>query len=243
MIEIKNLQKSFGDFRAVDGVSFSVKPGEVLGFLGPNGAGKSTTMRMITGFLAPSGGEVLIAGADVEVDPIAAKKRIGYLPEGAPLYSDMSPRNLLEFIAEAREVPAAERAKRIEEIAAKVHITGVLDQQIETLSKGYKRRVGLAQAIIHNPEILILDEPTDGLDPNQKHEVRQLIEEMSKDKVIILSTHILEEVDAVCTRAIIITHGKVVYDGTPSELKERSPSGRLDEVFREITTAAAPAIA
>jgi len=243
MIEIKNLQKSFGDFRAVDGVSFSVKPGEVLGFLGPNGAGKSTTMRMITGFLAPSGGEVLIAGADVEVDPIAAKKRIGYLPEGAPLYSDMSPRNLLEFIAEAREVPAAERAKRIEEIAAKVHITGVLDQQIETLSKGYKRRVGLAQAIIHNPEILILDEPTDGLDPNQKHEVRQLIEEMSKDKVIILSTHILEEVDAVCTRAIIITHGKVVYDGTPSELKERSPSGRLDEVFREITTAAAPATA
>jgi len=243
MIEIKNLQKSFGDFRAVDGVSFSVKPGEVLGFLGPNGAGKSTTMRMITGFLAPSGGEVLIAGTDVEVDPIAAKKRIGYLPEGAPLYSDMSPRNLLEFIAEAREVPAAERAKRIEEIAAKVHITGVLDQQIETLSKGYKRRVGLAQAIIHNPEILILDEPTDGLDPNQKHEVRQLIEEMSKDKVIILSTHILEEVDAVCTRAIIITHGKVVYDGTPSELKERSPSGRLDEVFREITTAAAPATA
>lgn len=243
MIEIKNLQKSFGDFRAVDGVSFSVKPGEVLGFLGPNGAGKSTTMRMITGFLAPSGGEVLIAGTDVKVAPIAAKKRIGYLPEGAPLYSDMSPRNLLEFIAEAREVPAAERAKRIEEIAAKVHITGVLDQQIETLSKGYKRRVGLAQAIIHDPEILILDEPTDGLDPNQKHEVRQLIEEMSKDKVIILSTHILEEVDAVCTRAIIITHGKVVYDGTPSELKERSPSGRLDEVFREITTAAAPATA
>ena len=243
MIEIKNLQKSFGDFRAVDGVSFSVKPGEVLGFLGPNGAGKSTTMRMITGFVAPSGGEVLIAGADVEVDPIAAKKRIGYLPEGAPLYSDMSPRNLLEFIAEAREVPAAERAKRIEEIAAKVHITGVLDQQIETLSKGYKRRVGLAQAIIHDPEILILDEPTDGPDPNQKHEVRQLIEEMSKDKVIILSTHILEEVEAVCTRAIIITHGKVVYDGTPSELKERSPSGRLDEVFREITTAAAPTTA
>ena len=243
MIEIKNLQKSFGDFRAVDGVSFSVKPGEVLGFLGPNGAGKSTTMRMITGFLSPSGGEVQIAGTDVEADPIAAKRRIGYLPEGAPLYPDMSPRTLLEFIAEARDVPAADRAKRIEEIAAKVHITGVLDQQIETLSKGYKRRVGLAQAIIHDPEILILDEPTDGLDPNQKHEVRQLIEEMSKDKVIILSTHILEEVEAVCTRAIIITHGKVVYDGTPSELKERSPSGRLDEVFREITTAAAPTTA
>lgn len=243
MIEIKNLQKSFGDFRAVDGVSFSVKPGEVLGFLGPNGAGKSTTMRMITGYLTPTGGEVQIAGVDVQADPIAAKKRIGYLPEGAPLYPDMSPRTLLEFIAEAREIPAADRAKRIEEIAAKVNITGVLDQQIETLSKGYKRRVGLAQAIIHDPEILILDEPTDGLDPNQKHEVRQLIEEMSKDKVIILSTHILEEVDAVCTRAIIITHGKVVYDGTPSELKERSPSGRLDEVFREITTAAAPVTA
>ena len=243
MIEIKNLQKSFGDFRAVDGVSFSVKPGEVLGFLGPNGAGKSTTMRMITGYLTPTGGEVQIAGVDVQADPIAAKRRIGYLPEGAPLYPDMTPRTLLEFITEAREIPAAERTKRIKEIAAKVHITDVLDQQIETLSKGYKRRVGLAQAIIHDPEILILDEPTDGLDPNQKHEVRQLIEEMSKDKVIILSTHILEEVEAVCTRAIIITCGKVVFDGTPQELKERSPSGRLDEVFREITTAATPATA
>lgn len=243
MIEIQNLQKSFGEFRAVDGVSFSVKPGEVLGFLGPNGAGKSTTMRMITGFLTPTGGAVRIAGVDVNVDPISAKKRIGYLPEGAPLYSDMTPRTLLEFIAEAREIPAAERASRIEKIAAKVNITGVLDQQIETLSKGYKRRVGLAQAIIHDPEILILDEPTDGLDPNQKHEVRQLIQEMSKDKVIILSTHILEEVEAVCTRAIIITQGKVVFDGTPSELKGRSPSGRLDDVFREITTGTAPVTA
>jgi len=224
-------------------VSFSVKPGEVLGFLGPNGAGKSTTMRMITGFLTPTGGAVRIAGVDVNVDPISAKKRIGYLPEGAPLYSDMTPRTLLEFIAEAREIPSAERASRIEMIAAKVNITGVLDQQIETLSKGYKRRVGLAQAIIHDPEILILDEPTDGLDPNQKHEVRQLIQEMSKDKVIILSTHILEEVEAVCTRAIIITQGKVVFDGTPSELKGRSPSGRLDDVFREITTGTAPVTA
>ena len=243
MIEIQNLQKLFGEFRAVDGVSFSVKPGEVLGFLGPNGAGKSTTMRMITGFLTPTGGAVRIAGVDVNVDPISAKKRIGYLPEGAPLYSDMTPRTLLEFIAEAREIPSAERASRIEMIAAKVNITGVLDQQIETLSKGYKRRVGLAQAIIHDPEILILDEPTDGLDPNQKHEVRQLIQEMSKDKVIILSTHILEEVEAVCTRAIIITQGKVVFDGTPSELKGRSPSGRLDDVFREITTGTAPVTA
>ena len=243
MIEIQNLQKSFGEFRAVDGVSFSVKPGEVLGFLGPNGAGKSTTMRMITGFLTPTGGAVRIAGVDVNVDPISAKRRIGYLPEGAPLYSDMTPRTLLEFIAEAREIPSAERASRIEKISAKVNITGVLDQQIETLSKGYKRRVGLAQAILHDPEILILDEPTDGLDPNQKHEVRQLIQEMSKDKVIILSTHILEEVEAVCTRAIIITQGKVVFDGTPSELKGRSPSGRLDDVFREITTGTAPVTA
>ena len=242
MIEIQELQKSFGDFRAVDGVSFSVQPGEVLGFLGPNGAGKSTTMRMITGFLTPSGGAVKVAGTDVGIDPIAAKRRIGYLPEGAPLYPDMTPRTLLEFIAEVRGVPASERKARIEKVVAQVHISGVLDQRIDTLSKGFKRRVGLAQAIVHDPEILILDEPTDGLDPNQKHEVRQLIEEMSQDKVIILSTHILEEVEAVCSRAIIITHGKVVYDGTPQELKERSPSGRLDEVFREITTAAAPAL-
>jgi len=242
MIEIQDLQKSFGDFRAVDGVSFSVEPGEVLGFLGPNGAGKSTTMRMITGFLTPTGGAVRIAGVDVGVDPIAAKRRIGYLPEGAPLYPDMTPRTLLEFIAEIRGVPSDQRRARIEKVVSQVHISGVLDQQIDTLSKGFKRRVGLAQAILHDPEILILDEPTDGLDPNQKHEVRQLIQEMSKDKVIILSTHILEEVEAVCSRAIIITRGKVVFDGTPKELKDRSPSGRLDEVFREITTAAAPAL-
>jgi ABC-2 type transport system ATP-binding protein len=241
MIEIQDLQKSFGDFHAVDGVSFSVEPGEVLGFLGPNGAGKSTTMRMITGFLTPTGGAVKIGGVDVCADPISAKRRIGYLPEGAPLYPDMTPRTLLEFIAEVRGVPASERKARIAKVVAQVHISGVLDQTIDTLSKGFKRRVGLAQAILHDPEILILDEPTDGLDPNQKHEVRQLIREMSKDKVIILSTHILEEVDSVCTRAIIITRGKVVFDGTPGELKERSPSGRLDDVFREITTAAAPA--
>jgi len=237
MIEIQDLQKSFGDFRAVDGLSFSVEPGEVLGFLGPNGAGKSTTMRMITGFLTPSGGEVRIAGVGVGADPLSAKRRIGYLPEGAPLYPDMTPRTLLEFIAEVRGIPKAERRGRIEKVVAQVHIADVLDQKIETLSKGFKRRVGLAQAILHDPEILILDEPTDGLDPNQKHEVRQLIREMSEDKVIILSTHILEEVDSVCTRAIIIAKGKVVFDGTPGELRDRSPSGRLDDVFREITTA------
>jgi len=242
MIEIQDLQKSFGDFRAVDGVSFSVEPGEVLGFLGPNGAGKSTTMRMITGFLTPTGGEVRVAGTAVGLDPVAAKRRIGYLPEGAPLYPDMTPRTLLEFIAEIRGIPASERKARIDTVVAQIHISEVLDQRIETLSKGFKRRVGLAQAILHDPEILILDEPTDGLDPNQKHEVRQLIQEMSKDKVIILSTHILEEVEAVCTRAIIITEGAVVFDGTPEELKGRSPSGRLDEVFREITTAATPAL-
>jgi len=243
MIEIQDLQKSFGDLRAVDGVSFSVEPGEVLGFLGPNGAGKSTTMRMITGFLTPTGGEVLIAGKSLGLDPIAAKNRIGYLPEGAPLYPDMTPRELLEFVAEIRRIPKSQRKERIGKVVEQIHITEVLDQRIETLSKGFKRRVGLAQAILHDPEILILDEPTDGLDPNQKHEVRHLIKEMSKDKVIILSTHILEEVDAVCTRAIIIARGKVVFDGTPGELKDRSPSGRLDDVFREITTAAAPVLA
>lgn len=242
MIEIQNLQKSFGGVRAVDGVSFSVEPGEVLGFLGPNGAGKSTTMRMITGFLTPTGGEVRIAGVSVVDDPVAAKARIGYLPEGAPLYPDMTPRTLLDFIAEIRGIPAAKRKARIAEVVAQINISEVLDQRIETLSKGFKRRVGLAQAILHDPQILILDEPTDGLDPNQKHEVRQLIKQMSKDKVIILSTHILEEVDAVCTRAIIIARGKVVFDGTPKELKDRSPSGRLDDVFREITTAATPAL-
>jgi ABC-2 type transport system ATP-binding protein len=236
MIEIKNLSKAFGDLKAVDDISFSVQRGEVLGFLGPNGAGKSTTMKMLTGFLDPSAGTATVCGHEVSAQPIEVKRKIGYLPEGAPLYADMTPQSFLEFIAEVRGIPAAERPSRMAEVVSKVHIEGVLHQRIETLSKGFKRRVGLAQAILHDPEVLILDEPTDGLDPNQKHEVRALISEMAKDKVIVLSTHILEEVDAVCTRAIIISEGRILFDGTPAELKARSPEGRLDDVFREITT-------
>ncbi len=222
MVEIKNLSKRFGPITAVDGVSFSVRRGEVLGFLGPNGAGKSTTMKMITGFLTPDTGSVMVGGDDIALHPIAAKQRIGYLPEGAPLYADMTPRAFLGFIAEVRGLRGEEKRRRTDETIAKVALEQVLDQPIGTLSKGFKRRVGLAQAILHDPEVLILDEPTDGLDPNQKHQVRTLIQAMAPAKAIILSTHILEEVEAVCTRAIIIARGRVVCDGTPAELEARS---------------------
>jgi ABC-2 type transport system ATP-binding protein len=199
-----------------------VEPGEVLGFLGPNGAGKSTTMKMVTGFLTPDGGSVKVAGQDVVSDPLAAKRRIGYLPEGAPLYGDMTPRSFLDFIAQIRGLRGEGKARRVAEAVARTTLHSVLEKPIETLSKGFKRRVGLAQAILHDPQILILDEPTDGLDPNQKHEVRELIRGMSRDKVIVLSTHILEEVEAVCTRAVIIAAGRLVFDGTPDELMARS---------------------
>jgi ABC-2 type transport system ATP-binding protein len=222
MIEIKNLCKRFGPIVAVDDVSFAVHRGEVLGFLGPNGAGKSTTMKMITGFLTPDSGTVIIEGDDIALAPVAVKKRIGYLPEGAPLYADMTPAGFLNFIAEIRGFRGEAKRRRLDETIAKVNLEQVLDQPIGTLSKGFKRRVGLAQAIFHDPEVLILDEPTDGLDPNQKHEVRTLIRNMAKEKVIVLSTHILEEVEAVCSRAIIIAHGRLVCDGTPAELKARS---------------------
>ena len=224
MVEIKNLTKRFGAFTAVDNVSFTVEKGEVLGFLGPNGAGKSTTMKMATGFLSPDGGSVSVGGSDIANHPIDVKKRIGYLPEGAPLYGDMTPRGLLRFIAAIRGLNRSVARKRTEAVIEQVSLGEVLDKPIETLSKGFKRRVGLAQAILHDPEVLILDEPTDGLDPNQKHEVRNLIRSMASDKVIILSTHILEEVEAVCTRAIIIASGRVVVDGTPAELLARSES-------------------
>lgn len=223
MVEIHNLVKRYGPFIAVDGITCSVDRGEVLGFLGPNGAGKSTTMKMITGFLAPDGGTVKINGHDISSDPVRVKKLIGYLPEGAPAYPDMTACAFLEFIAEVRGLRGAEKDRRVRETITKVNLNGVAYQSIETLSKGFKRRVGLAQAIIHDPQVLILDEPTDGLDPNQKHEVRSLIKQMAKDKVIILSTHILEEVDAVCTRAIIIAGGKLIADATPGELEARSP--------------------
>lgn len=223
MVEIRNLCKRFGPIVAVDDISFQVDVGEVLGFLGPNGAGKSTTMKMITGFLASDAGSVLVGGDDIAEAPIKVKERIGYLPEGAPLYADMTPYAFLDFVAEIRDLSSEEKRRRIHDIIEKVHLEHVLTQPISTLSKGFKRRVGLAQAMLHDPEVLILDEPTDGLDPNQKHEVRTLIKDMAREKVIILSTHILEEVEAVCTRAIIIARGKLVCDGTPAELEARSP--------------------
>jgi ABC-2 type transport system ATP-binding protein len=235
MLEIRNLTKHFGPLKAVEEISFRVDRGEVLGFLGPNGAGKSTTMKMATGFLTPTSGTAVICGHDIQTDPLGAKRKFGYLPEGAPAYPDMTPASFLEFVAEVRALPAASRAARIAEVVQLVHLEHVLHQRIETLSKGFKRRVGLAQAILHDPDVLVLDEPTDGLDPNQKHEVRALIKQMSKNKAIVLSTHILEEVEAVCTRAIIIARGKVLFDGTPADLAERGP---LDAVFRSITTGA-----
>ncbi|MBJ01669.1 MAG: ABC transporter ATP-binding protein [Planctomycetes bacterium] len=222
MIEIRELSKHFGPIRAVDNISFTVGRGEVLGFLGPNGAGKSTTMKMVTGFLSPSSGGASVCGHDVATDPIAAKACIGYLPEGAPLYGDMTPRTLLHFVSQVRGLNAERRAERVAEVTRLVQLEGVLDQRIETLSKGFKRRVGIAQAIVHDPQVLVLDEPTDGLDPNQKHEVRKLIRDMAHDKVIVLSTHILEEVEAVCSRAIIISQGHLCFDGTPAELEARS---------------------
>lgn len=222
LVEVEKLSKSFGSFKAVDGISFDVDRGEVLGFLGPNGAGKSTTMKMITGFLTPNSGTARIAGFDIGRDPIEAKKRIGYLPEGAPLYPDMTPLTLLDFVGQIRGLAPAARKIAIDSVIERVHLEKVLHQTLDTLSKGYKRRVGLAQAILHDPEVLILDEPTDGLDPNQKFEVRELIAQMSDDKAIILSTHILEEVEAVCSRTIVIAGGRVVADGTPADLEARS---------------------
>ncbi len=222
MIEIKNLTKRFAQHTAVDDLSFSVQPGEVLGFLGPNGAGKSTTMKMLTGFLAPTTGSASILGFDIQKDTLKAQRQIGYLPEGAPCYGDMTVRSFLEFIAEVRGFKGVEKRERVAKAVAQVELEAVLEQSIETLSKGFKRRVGLAQAILHDPKVLILDEPTDGLDPNQKHQVRKLIQSLAYDKIVIISTHILEEVSAVCTRAVVIAHGKLLADGTPLELESRS---------------------
>ena len=222
MLDILRLTKHFDTLVAVDDVSFSVDRGEVLGFLGPNGAGKSTTMRVVTGFLPPTSGTAIVSGFDVTKSPIEVKKRVGYLPEGAPLYDDMSPLNLLSFVAQVRRFTGTEKAKAVDRAAELVNLSEVMHQPIGTLSKGFKRRVGLAQAILHDPEVMILDEPTDGLDPNQKHEVRELIKQMSENKAIVISTHLLEEVDAVCTRAIIIARGKLVADGTPEDLVARS---------------------
>lgn len=239
MIKIEHLTKRFGTLLAVDDLSFQIAEGEVLGFLGPNGAGKSTTMKMLTGFLAASSGSASVCGFDIEKQALNAKKIIGYLPEGAPCYGDMTVKHFLNFIADIRQIPLQQKKQAIDSVIEKIELASVLNQSIDTLSKGYKRRVGLAQAILHNPKVLILDEPTDGLDPNQKHHVRQLIQNLAKDKIVIISTHILEEVTAVCTRAIIINHGKLIVDDTPAGLAARSASGKLDDVFRSLTGVAA----
>jgi ABC-2 type transport system ATP-binding protein len=222
LVETKNLTKTFGPIRAVDDLSFSVEKGEVLGFLGPNGAGKSTTMKMLTCFLTPSSGTASVCGHDILADPMAVRRTLGYLPESAPAYSEMTVESFLAFVGRIRGYHGAELSRRVAAVVEKCFLGGVRFQSFETLSKGYKRRVGLAQALIHDPPVLILDEPTDGLDPNQKHEVRTLISEMAGEKVIILSTHILEEVEAVCTRAAIIADGRLVADETPERLRERS---------------------
>ncbi len=222
MIEIRHLAKRFGALQAVRDLSLELHPGEILGFLGPNGAGKSTTMKMVTGFLQPDQGEISIYGIDVGQDPLGAQRLIGYLPEGAPAYDDMTVQDFLNFIAEIRGYQGASKVAAVTAAMAKMALNSVLSQRIETLSKGYKRRVGLAQAILHDPKVLILDEPTDGLDPNQKHQVRDLIRSLSKDKIVVISTHILEEVTAVCTRAVIMANGRLVEDCTPAELERRS---------------------
>ncbi|MSQ90539.1 MAG: ABC transporter ATP-binding protein [Phycisphaerales bacterium] len=242
LINARNLVKSFGETQAVRGVSLRVNAGEVVGFLGPNGAGKTTTMRMLTGFLDPTAGDIALNGLLLHEDPIRARQSFGYLPEGAPAYPDMTVREYLTFIARARGIPARRIAERLDAVVARIHLRGVVDQVIDTLSKGFKRRVGIAQAILHDPPILIMDEPTDGLDPNQKHEVRELIRAMGSTKAIVLSTHILEEVEAVCTRAIVIAAGRVVFDGTPADFERKAPDhvtrNRMDYAFRAMTAAA-----
>jgi ABC-2 type transport system ATP-binding protein len=235
MIEVKGLTKSFGAKRAVDGVSFTVRQGDILGFLGPNGAGKSTTMKMITGFLRPDAGTALTDGIDVLEDPVGVKERLGYLPENAPAYPEMTVAEFLGFVAEVRGFSGAARAERIERSIALTHLESVRRQTIDTLSKGFKQRVGFAQALLHDPPTLVLDEPTDGLDPNQKNEVRLLIKGMAEKKAVILSTHILEEVEAICTRVIIISRGRLVADESPSALLARRPGARMDEIFRGLT--------
>jgi len=236
MIEVRGLVNTYGAKRAVDGVSFKVGRGDILGFLGPNGAGKSTTMKMITGFLRPDAGAALVDGIDVEDDPVAVKRRLGYLPENSPAYPEMTVEEFLGFIAEVRgfRAPAARRSQ-VDRAVGLTHLESVRRQTIETLSKGFKQRVGFAQALLHDPPTLVLDEPTDGLDPNQKNEVRALIRNMAVEKAVILSTHILEEVEAICNRVIIISRGRLVADETPAQLQARKPGARLDEIFRTLT--------
>ena len=238
MIKVDNLAKVFGAKRAVDGISFNVERGEVLGFLGPNGAGKSTTMRMITGFIAPTGGKVSVGGHDIVESSIAAKRLMGYLPENAPAYTDMTVNGFLGFAAEIRGLHGDAKKKAVSRAVELCFLENVLHQSVETLSKGYRHRTCFAQSIIHDPDVLILDEPTDGLDPNQKHEIRTLIRKMGEKKAIIFSTHILEEVDAVCSRAVIIDRGRIVANGTPEELRRKSEwAGAVTLVVRNAVAA------
>jgi ABC-2 type transport system ATP-binding protein len=236
MIEVVKLSKHFGSKVAVNELSFTVQKGEVLGFLGPNGAGKSTTMRMVTGFIPPSSGEANICGISITADPTEAKKKIGYLPESAPLYNDMTVIGFLKFCAEIRKLSGSAKKDAVERAIETCFLGSVAHQSIDTLSKGYRHRTCLAQALLHDPEVLILDEPTDGLDPNQKYEVRQLIKRLGETKAILFSTHILEEVEASCTRAIIVDRGRIVEDGTPAQLIAKAPHGSLTELFRKVTT-------
>jgi ABC-2 type transport system ATP-binding protein len=236
MIKVENLCRSFGPIVAVDNISFEVGQGEVMGFLGPNGAGKSTAMKMLACFLEPDSGTASVCGHDIRSNPIGVRRNLGYLAENAPAYGEMTVGSFLDFICDARQISGVKRKEALDMVLTTCAIQSVYHQPIETLSKGYKRRVGLAQAIIHNPPVLILDEPTDGLDPNQKFEVRQLINRMAKEKCIIVSTHILEEVEAVCSRSIIIAKGKLLVDSTPKALKDKYHCS-LDEVFRKITRA------
>lgn len=222
MIQVDHLRKVYGALKAVDDVSFQLVPGDILGFLGPNGAGKSTTMKMLTGFLEPTSGQVKIWGCDIGENRIMAQSHIGYLPEGAPCYEEMTPGDFLHFIAEVRGFRGEEVRKAVDRAVRTLSLEEVLRQKIETLSKGFKRRVGLAQAILHDPDVLILDEPTDGLDPNQKHQVRELIKGLSKAKIVVISTHILEEVTAVCNRVMVLSAGRLVVDTTPRDLQMRS---------------------
>lgn len=236
MISVKDLRRSFGPIVAVNGISFDVEKGQVLGLLGPNGAGKTTAMRMLACFLKPDSGTATVCGYDILKNSVEVRQSLGYLAENSPAYNEMSVGGFLEFVCDVRQVKGKQRKRALDLVVSTCSIESVYHQTIETLSKGYRRRVGLAQALIHDPDVLILDEPTDGLDPNQKHEVRELISGMAKDKCIILSTHILEEVEAVCLRTIIISKGRILVDSTPKELKEKYKCS-LDEVFRKITKA------
>jgi ABC-2 type transport system ATP-binding protein len=233
MIEAVGLSKYYGDFAAVEGVSFKVNKGEVVAFLGPNGAGKSTTMKLLTGYLAPTAGKAYIAGHDMAHDRLEGSKRLGYLPENGPLYADMTPRSLLDFFADARGMPPARKKERIAAVVDLCALGAVIGKAIGKLSKGYRQRVGMAQTLLHEPDVLIMDEPTAGLDPNQIHEVRETIRRLGREKTILISTHIMQEVEAIAKRVLFINEGRLVYDGTPQDLTNDGTT--LDEKFRRLT--------